>query len=326
MDQPAGVGFSYGDRSGYDHNEEEVAEDMYKFLQAFFAKHSDLQGRPFFVFGESYGGHYAPAVSHRVFVGNQDPSNIWINLAGVAIGNGLTDPLVQYEYYPQLAFNYSIEKMGHPAVSEASYAKMRAAWPQCQSMIAECQNNHDVCPDAEDFCNNANLGPYESTGLNPYNIELKCGPNPLCYNFTNVNVFLNTERVQSALGVNKKWSSCNDVVNAGFGKDWMRNYQTQLPDLLNNGTRVLIYAGDLDFICNWLGNQAWTLALQWPHRADFNNARVYNWTVDGAAAGEGRTSNGFTFLRVFDAGHMVPKDQPKNAQTMLNELLDGGFH
>lgn len=56
VDQPAGTGFSYGDESGYDHNEKEVSDDMYTFLQLFFKNHPSLQGRPFYVFGESYGG------------------------------------------------------------------------------------------------------------------------------------------------------------------------------------------------------------------------------------------------------------------------------
>ena len=35
IDQPTGVGYSYGDKSDYDSNEEEVGEDLYHFLQAF---------------------------------------------------------------------------------------------------------------------------------------------------------------------------------------------------------------------------------------------------------------------------------------------------
>ena len=46
-----------------------------------------------------------------------------------------------------------------------------------------------------------------------------------------------------------------------------------------------------------------------------------NWTVAGKAAGELRSSNGFNFLRVFDAGHMVPRDQPAAAQSMMEAFL-----
>lgn len=56
--------------------------------------------------------------------------------------------------------------------------------------------------------------------------------------------------------------------------DWMRNYQQMIPSLLSSGVRVLIYAGDQDYICNWLGNHAWTLALEWDHKADFNKVNV----------------------------------------------------
>jgi len=59
----------------------------------------------------------------------------------------------------------------------------------------------------------------------------------------------------------------------------MKNYQTMLPDLLSNGIRVLVYAGDVDFICNWLGNKKWTLALDWEHKADFNAAEDAAWSV-----------------------------------------------
>ena len=64
---------------------------------------------------------------------------------------------------------------------------------------------------------------------------------------------------------------------------------------------VARYAGDVDFICNWLGNKKWTLALDWEHRADFNSAADADWKVDSKSAGRLRSSNGFSFLQVRDA-------------------------
>ena len=89
------------------------------------------------------------------------------------------------------------------------------------------------------------------------------------------------------------------------------------------GIRVLIYAGDQDFICNWLGNRAWVNALPWPHQAAFNTTAPAEWKVAGAAAGTRQAAHNLTFLRVYDAGHMVPRDQPAHALAMVNEFLAG---
>ena len=103
LDQPAGVGYSYGKEN--DSNEAMVSEDAYFFLQAFFKKHPEYASSPLYVVGESYGGHYAPAIAHKVFVENQKlaeeraggKKSIEINLAGLGVGNGLTNPSEQYK-------------------------------------------------------------------------------------------------------------------------------------------------------------------------------------------------------------------------------------
>lgn len=42
--------------------------------------------------------------------------------------------------------------------------------------------------------------------------------------------------------------------------------------------------------------------------------------VDGKAAGSLKTFKNLKFLRVYDAGHMVPKNQPAAALQMLQEF------
>jgi|EP01046_Picozoa_sp_COSAG06_P018434 carboxypeptidase C (cathepsin A) len=157
----------------------------------------------------------------------------------------------------------------------------------------------------------------------------KCEKPPLCYDFSNVATYLERPEVVETLGVKgHKWSDCDHIVALPFELlgDWMHSYQTKLPDQLKAGIRVMMYAGDQDYICNWLGNQAWTKAMAWPHKAAFNSAEVTNYTAGtNATIGELRTAHGFSFLRMFNAGHMVPRDQPAAAQAMMEAFISGGI-
>eukprot|EP01040_Poterioochromonas_malhamensis_P009740 gene9740-10581_t len=329
VDQPARVGYSYG--ALVDHNETEVAEDMYHFVQEFLKAHPEYAKLELFVFGESYGGHYAPAVSNRIYKGNKNSDGLYVNLKGVGVGNGLTDPVVQYQYYPAMAMNNSY---GIKTVSEEQYQKMLDHLPACTLMGQACQSNADACESAYTYCNLFETTPYYNTGLNPYDIRVPCGDNDLCYNLTNIDVFLNLESTRKALHVSdevKKWESCNNAVNVMFAGDWMRNYHTELIEMLEDGVRVLIYAGDVDFICNWIGNKAWTQELSWSGQKNFKAESDHAWVyADGTNSKEGgqaRTASAskgegsLTFLQVYEAGHMVPMDQPAAALSLLNTFL-----
>jgi len=321
IDQPTGTGFSYG--TGLDHNEVGVANDMYDFLQQFLQGHAKYSKLPFFAVGESYAGHYVPAVTHKIWVHNKNlPTGaIHINHVGTAVGNGLTDPAVQYKYYKDMI----VSTNGHnAAVGKVEHAAMAAATPVCVAAIEACDANvTGTCLAAIEGCNMGLLIPYTLTGMNPYDMRIKCAKPPLCYDFSNVGTYLDRPEVRAALGVgDRKWSSCNHVVAIAFelGGDWMKSYQQMIPDQLENGVRVLIYAGDQDYICNWLGNQAWTQVLPWSGQKAFAATKPVNWTdpTMQEVGGTIQQSDTFTFLRVFNAGHMVPRDQPAQALAMIN--------
>lgn len=332
IDQPAGTGFSYG--TGRDVDEVAVANDMYDFLQQFFQEHTKYQAAPFFAFGESYAGHYVPAVTHKVWENNNNlPSGaVTINLVGTAVGNGLTAPEIQYKYYPAMIASSN----GHaPVASNTSieYKLMQAAVGPCIKGVQACQaaaggtkKKLEACYLATDLCNLGLVEPYSLSGMNVYDMRVKCAKPPLCYDFSNVDTYLALPAVQSALGVSgRKWSDCSKDVTLPFvlSGDELQHYQSMIPDQLNSGIRVLMYAGDQDYICNWLGNEAWTKELDWAGKAAFNNVTTTSFDVDGKAAGNLRSAQGFSFLQVYDAGHMVPMDQPAVALAMLNAFLDG---
>lgn len=250
-----------------------------------------------------------------------------------------------------MAYNNSVK----PLVSKGVYEVMEAAVKGCVSEINKCQQTDGVaCSVAYEGCNLAEVTPVQETGVNLYDIRIPCEKPPLCYDFSAEDKFLNLASTKAALGVDtsRTWQSCNMAVNAGFRKDWMQHFQVAFPPMLADGLRVLIYngwqglgaanplhctccgrsswmmrlmqptrsvppSGDVDYICNWMGDKAMTLALEWPNKSSFNNEGDHPWLKYG----EARSSNGLTFLKVFEAGHMVPRDQPVAALLMLNTFL-----
>lgn len=329
VDQPAGVGFSTGFGT---HDEAGVANNMYNFLQGFFKEFPQYAKTDFYIFGESYGGHYVPAIGHRIWQANKQNEGIHIPMKGISVGNGLTNPAVQYPYYPEMGRDGGKAEGGHaPGVFNAVvYNAMRLGMPACVAGIHACNKgigNVTSCLAAAEGCNILSQIPYKLTGKNPYDQRIPCEQGNLCYDFGNIQTYLNQQEVQTALGVKKNWGSCNMAVNLAFqmAGDWMRDFSVGIPDLLHDGIQVLIYAGDEDYICNWLGNKAWTKALEWDSKDDFNKASDNEWQVGNTTVARHRNAGPFHFMQVFEAGHMVPMDQPEVSMEMVNAFISGNL-
>ncbi|KAG1055815.1 hypothetical protein G6F43_002253 [Rhizopus delemar] len=338
LDQPLNVGYSYG--SGGATNTNAAAKDVYAFLQLFFKQFPQYADLDFHVSGESYAGHYIPAIGGAINRNNKGNFNslelfhnketlVPVNLKSLLIGNGLTDPLIQYKYYAKMA----CENSYGPVLSPTACKAMEAQFPACERLIQNCYDNQNVfaCLPAAMKCNKDQIQPYQQTGMNPYDVREKCKGGNLCYEILeSVQKYLNIPEVKEAIGAETdNYESCNMQINFRFqmAGDWMRPYVVEVPPLLEDDVRILIYAGDADFICNWMGNKAWTLELPWSGHKEFNAANDTEWYSDklGKQAGElRRTEDGrFAFLRVFGAGHMVPYDQPESGLDMLQQWVRG---
>jgi len=65
---------------------------------------------------------------------------------------------------------------------------------------------------------------------------------------------LNEKTVKEALGVGDiEFVSCSKIVYEALMEDWMKNQEVDIPALLEEGIKVLIYVGEFDLLCNWLG-------------------------------------------------------------------------
>ncbi|CAK4086924.1 unnamed protein product [Aphanomyces euteiches] len=320
LDQPTGVGFSYGDVQDQDHNEIDVGRDIYGFLQGFLKKNPKFQSHEFFITGESYGGHYVPAAANYILNAPKAADEVQINLKGIAVGNGLTDSVTQIPYTVEMvnnAYNKTLvapEKVANLRELAKSVTKLAA---KCQ----ESQNESDSCIAARDSWSSELILPLVSTSnVNPYDIREDCTFGCIDYMVYGAK-FLNSPQVQAKLHVNKTWEEVNFVTYNAFSVDFMKDYVQFVPDLLAGGVRVLIYAGDADLMCNWLGNEAWTKKLEWPSKKEYNDAPVKPLVVAGKQAGEVRSSNNLSFVRVYNAGHMVPTNQPEVSLALVNRFF-----
>jgi len=321
LDQPVNVGYSYSGSSVS--NTVAAGKDVYALLTLFFKQFPEYASQDFHISGESYAGHYIPVFASEIL--SHKKRNI--NLQSVLIGNGLTDGLTQYEYYRPMACGDG----GWPAVlDEQSCESMDNSLPRCQSLIQNCYDSESVwsCVPASIYCNNAMIGPYQRTGQNPYDVREKCKNGNLCYDELDwIQEYLNQREVMSALGAEvSSYDSCNNDINRNFlfNGDWMQPFHRLVPGILKE-IPVLVYAGDADFICNWLGNLAWTDELEWPGQKAYAKAPLEDLTLaaDGSKIGAVKSSGNFTFMRLHAGGHMVPHDQPLASLDMVNRWLAG---
>jgi len=98
-----------------DTDEDEIADNMAQFMIKFLEKFPQLKHKDFYITGESYAGHYIPAISHNFLFKNK--AFLTFNFKGLAIGNGLVDPLLQYPQYNTFALeNKLISKLEYDAL------------------------------------------------------------------------------------------------------------------------------------------------------------------------------------------------------------------
>ncbi|KAJ0979464.1 hypothetical protein J5N97_014938 [Dioscorea zingiberensis] len=321
VDQPTGTGFSYSkDIRDLRYNEKGVSNDLYDFLQAFFEAHPKFLKNEFYITGESYAGHYIPAVTERVHRGNKEKEGLQINLKGFAIGNGLTNPSIQYGAYADYAYSMGL-------IGEAAHKKISKIYPICELGIKLCGSSGVItCFASYVLCNSIFTSILLVAGnINYYDIRKKC-EGELCYDFSNMEKFLNQKAVRDSLGVgDRKFVSCNTLVYEALITDWMKNLEVGIPALIEDGIKLLVYAGEYDLICNWLGNFRWVESMEWSGQQAYSAAPMLPFTVDGEESGQLKTFGPLSFLKVYNAGHMVPMDQPKAALAMLKRWTKGSL-
>uniref|UniRef100_A0A1B0CQ02 Carboxypeptidase n=1 Tax=Lutzomyia longipalpis TaxID=7200 RepID=A0A1B0CQ02_LUTLO len=318
IDNPVGTGFSFTDNDmGYSGTETAIGENLQNVLQQFFKLFPELRKNPFYITGESYAGKYIPAAAFQIHQKNQEvlAEEEVINLRGMAIGNGFTDPLHQLNYGDYLYQIGLIDanardlfgKYQRKAESLIENGDYTAAFVLLDRLI-------DGDGDAKSIFQNL-------TGLEQY------------YNYLSTQTddgsaamgkLIENAEMRKAIHVGNKTFHGLDVnkVEIFLVSDIMKSVSGLVGDLLTYYP-IVVYNGQLDIIVAYPLTTNYLQNLEFRDREEYLRAKRHIWRVDGDIAGYVKEAGNLIEILVRDAGHMVPLDQPKWALDLLLHLTHG---
>ncbi|PKA64721.1 Serine carboxypeptidase-like 50 [Apostasia shenzhenica] len=305
IDSPIGTGFSpAASPASIPSDQPTIAAHLFAALQSFFSSHPpSFRSRPFFLTGESYAGKYVPAAGYHILRQNPlVPPSLRINLAGIVVGNGLTHPVAQVGTHAATAnfaglINDRQRARLEELQDEAILLTREGRWPEAstaRNRVFDCLQN--------------------ATGLATLFDLTKKRP----YGTAKLEGFLNAEEVKAALGAEKSpaWVECSDAVAEVLHGDVMKSVKFMLEEVLRK-TRVLLYQGIFDLRDGVASSEAWMKVMEWEGIGRFMAAERKVWRVEGEVAGYLQRWGKLTHVVVSGAGHLVPVDQGRTAQAMI---------
>ncbi|ORX71153.1 alpha/beta-hydrolase [Linderina pennispora] len=312
VDQPVGTGFSSsGDfRDGYVTNMRAVGKDMWKFMQEFYALRPELREHEFFVFSESYGGKFVPAIGVYFDEQNQKLGEGHlerINLKGLSIGNSWVHPPLQILAHGGIGFAWGLLD-----ANQADTVDLLAFKALNHTMLGDLARGTDARNLMFDYFKNV------TGGINWYDIRQRNHQ----YKRTYLDRGLNQPVVRKAL-------HSEDIA---YGKDWgvyyhlmediMRTTAPLFPYLLER-MPVNLNQGQFDFRDGVAGNTLWINELEWTNKHKFALADRDQWWIGNELSGYMRQGGGLSHWVILNAGHMSPGDQPEACLNMVNRIIKG---
>jgi vitellogenic carboxypeptidase-like protein len=317
LDQPIGTGYSTsGSDSSYATSEEDVADDLYFFLMKWFDQYKQYSNVPLFLTGESYAGHYIPAFGFKILTENDNiahTGNPFVNLQGVAIGDGLTDPCSQVEAGPRAAYDFGL-------VDLKTYASAKEV--AVRTSLACAKQDWAAAHDLREEMESTVL---DACGINKYDVRTFDSYDPI---FDRMDVYLNQPEAKKMLHVPQDVPFMTDAqVPTKLYDDVMQSQKDKFPLMLER-IRVLLYQGQFDWKDGPFSNEKWLERISWSGKEGYMAARRQRWRikddVEGSStslAGWVQTYGSLTEVVVNGAGHLAPMDQPQRLYQMITTFV-----
>ncbi|KAJ2915055.1 hypothetical protein MD484_g5370, partial [Candolleomyces efflorescens] len=326
VDQPPGTGYSFTSTDSYANTIGEVQGHLMEFLKNFYQVFPEYQYSDTYLAGESFAGQWIPYFADAML-----SSHLNIPLRGVAIGNGWMDAKRQYLSY----FDYSV-KMGLLEENSDDWKKVKDLHEKCEQLIEKVNDEPMKIPACQKtLLAVINKKTADKNGqkmcLNMYDVRYEdthpaCGMNwpPEMHAITD---FLGRSPVVNALHANAHpgaWVECRRDVHRAFKEKTEQSAITVLPRVLSK-IPVLIFAGDQDLICNYVGLENMIKHLKWNGETGLGTVQTQRWDVNGSSVGTWVTSRNLTYVKIFNASHMAPFDLPHVTHDMMLRFMNVNF-
>ncbi|XP_010549997.1 PREDICTED: serine carboxypeptidase-like 25 [Tarenaya hassleriana] len=334
LETPAGVGFSYSNRSSdlFNTGDLRTAKDSLQFLIQWLNRFPRYKSREIYITGESYAGHYVPQLAREILIYNKRSKNP-INLKGIMVGNAVTD-----NYYDNLGtVNYW---WSHAMISDRTYHQLMSTCDFSRQKEAnECETLYSYAMEQEfgnidqyniyaPPCNKSDDGSPSGHGRRsmrlphlPHSVMKKlAGYDPCTERYAEI--YYNRPDVQRALHANitkipYKWTACRE----GLNRNWNDTDTSVLPvyrELITAGLRIWVFSGDVDSVVPVTATRYSLARLKLNTKIPW-----YPWYVKDQVGGWTEVYEGLTFATVRGAGHEVPLFKPRPALQLFKFFLRG---
>ncbi|BGP12232.1 hypothetical protein JCM10213_007490 [Rhodosporidiobolus nylandii] len=325
IDQPVGTGYSYMSTNAYVHELPEAAQHVIEFLVKFYQVFPEFVNHDTYIAGESYAGQYIPYIASAIL----ESSRVSTRLKGLLIGNGWIDPYNQYPAYLDFALDAGVIKKGSDAETRVQKAVSDCMAALDKKGAKNTRIHEGLCERILGAVTDSTIQSVNGQNMcvNNYDVRLTdthpaCGMNwpP---DLVDMQPYLSRDDVKTSFHATRHggpWLECNGQVGAQFYTPTSSPSVSLLPSLLEK-VPILMFAGAEDLICNHVGIERMIDKLEWNGATGFGNATEEDWVVNGKKAGTWTTARNMTYVKVNEASHMVPYDQPLAAHDMFLRFL-----
>ncbi|KAJ8942997.1 hypothetical protein NQ318_008315 [Aromia moschata] len=313
IDNPVGVGYSYvaDNDTKIPKSNEEIGEDLFRFLKIFMNERVDFQKVPLYIFGESYGGKMVVEFACQIAKKKKKHKHKW-NLKGIGLGNSYISPLEYIRCYASLA---------HQLVDFEEAADVELT--MMQALVKEMPG-----VDVYNFISRTNISSVSSlfSYLTPFTEKMN----------TAVKTYLSIEE-------DIEWTFLNNDIYESLNGDLLKSVARrgmqfidsaiikyvslfiflQWNFLLNNtNIKIIVYNGALDFLVNTAGTRLWMEHLRWKSKDKWKEAAQEPFSVNSFIEGYVKKADNLLLYVIFRAGHSVPIDNmPAFREMLIRELV-----